>query len=229
MELTKQIRNFIAENPNCNFNDIATKAGLPGSTTCGEIWESLDRLADGDCALYDRIVIDGDENKETFRLRPGSQCFVEAVQDITVNVYQELYNKMEEPDSRALLQDIRIWAQEFEAWWWSLKESDRDRIGYFEAIDSFCQALLTPNNGISRDSNLQEFTARAMSHEFCDKCWDVLFYDRNMGREAAFAKIREWADEFWSEYKDRNVLDDLEEGASYYDKVDAFLRDKISQ
>lgn len=224
MELTKQIRDFIAENPNCNFYDIAAKAGLPSSTTCGEIWDALDILSDGD-----GILIEGGENEETFRIRPGAECFVEAVQDITINVYQELYNKMEEPDSRALLQDIRIWAHEFENWWWSLKESDRDRIGYFEAIDSFCQALLTPNNGISRDSNIQEFTARAMSAEFYDKGWGHLIHDLNMARESAFAKIREWADEFWSEYNDRNVLDDLEEGASYYDKVDAFLRDKISQ
>lgn len=218
MELKKQIRNFIAENPNCNFNDIATRAGLPGDTTCGEIWDALNLLAD------DNILIEGEENKETFRIKPGASCYVEAVQDITINVYQELYDKMEEPDSRALLQDIRIWAQEFEDWWWSLKESDRDRIGYQEAIDSFSDALLTPNKGITRESNSQEFTARVY-----DKCWGHLTVCLKMARESAFAKIREWADEFWSEYKCRNVLDDVVDGVSYYDKVDAFLTEKISR
>ena len=66
--------------------------------------------------------------------------YVEAVQDITVNCYEPLYENME--DSRAVLATIRAWATEFEDWWWSLSEEEQDRRDYLLSIDKFCERHL---------------------------------------------------------------------------------------
>lgn len=226
MDIAKTIRNYIAEHPNCNFSDIATKAGLPSTTPANQIWRHLRELADEDGVSYNIILIEGEEGKETFRLRPGTACYIECVQDITIQCYQKMYADMDEPDHAQLLQDIRIWAQEFEDWWWNLPESHRDDIGYWDAIDKYCDRLLKGNHaGITRESNLQEFTAIAVEHNILS---DKLMGEKNLSREDAFAQIRSWADKFWEEYKDINVFEDIREGISYYDRVDAFIKKQIS-
>ena len=80
---------------------------------------------------------------------------------------------------------------------------------------------------IRRESNLQEFTADAICREHYDDCYGYMLDELNMSREDAFAKIREWADEFWADYSHRNIFDEFLDGASYYDLVDAFIDKKV--
>lgn len=217
----KLIRNYIAEHPNCNFIDIATEAGLPKATTCGEIWAVLDELSelkDG----WDAILVEGTPAHNTFRLKPGSNCYVEAVQDITIQCYQKMYDRMEEPDHVQLLQDLRALAQEFEDWWWNLPESERDERGYWESIEAFAEKRLHEEE-YTRDTNLQEFTASAVNHAV--GAYDHMSNVLNMSRPQAFLEIQKWADEFWDQYKDHKYTGE----ESYYDLVDKFLLKKMSQ
>ena len=222
--ITTIIRNFIAEHPNYKFADIAHDSDLPGDVTCGEIWKELRELADPECNTRDRILIEGEEDHETFRLRPGDACYTECVQEITIQCYKKLYDRMDELDHVQILRDIRRWAQEFEDWWWQLPESTREDANYWDAIDTYCASLL--GERITRESNLQEFTADAICREHYDDCYGYMLDELNMSREDAFAKIREWADEFWADYSHRNIFDECLDGASYYDLVDAFIDKK---
>ena len=218
MELKKEIRNYIAEHPNCKFYDIVA-SGRTGSATCGEIWDALKDLSNS--SGYDRILIEGTKDQETFRLAPGRNCYVEAVQDITIQCYKKLYDQMEDPDHAHVLDEIRVWAKAFEDWWWNLPESTREECGYWEAIDAFCGRLL--GEGKSRDSNLQEFTAILIQSGYFS---DELTGKQDLSREEAFSVIREWADEFWDSYKDVDAMEDVIGGRSYYDRVDMFIKEK---
>lgn len=218
--MIKTIRNYIAEHPNCTFIDIAQGSGVTGSTPCGEIWRVLRDLADPDASDDVAILIEGEENRETFRLRPGAECHAECIQDMTVNCYETLYDRS--GDSREVLSTIRGWADDFFKWWWNLPESEREERGYMESIDAFAERKLHKDE-YTRDTNLQEFTASAVNHAV--GAYDHMSNVLNMSRPQAFLEIQKWADEFWDQYKDHKYIGE----ESYYDLVDKFLLKKMSQ
>lgn len=172
--LSSQIKFFIWEHPGCTFLSIAGDFDPSKRITCGEIWKAIDELRD-----EKEILIEGEGYNETFRIRPGDNCMVEAIQDITINAYERLYASREDPDSREVLSELREWAKEFEDYWWNLPLSKQASIGYLEAIDDFCEKKLSGNpflaaarkiRGILKDNtNLLEIELPQQGTLYCSK------------------------------------------------------------
>lgn len=59
---------------------------------------------------------------------------VEAIQDLTINCYKDLYH-CDMDDHTMTLSELRTWGVEFEEWWQSLSEDEQ--YDYLDAIDSF--------------------------------------------------------------------------------------------
>lgn len=92
--------------------------------------DSLDNLSREQlCKLVNDIYAKAEEAEDFTPLE------VEAVQDITINCYEELYEYM--PNHTATLEQIQSWAKEFEEWWQSMDEEEREKKDYWESIDEF--------------------------------------------------------------------------------------------
>lgn len=93
--------------------------------------DSLDNLSREQlCKLVNDIYAKAEEAEDFTTLE------VEAVQDITINCYEEL-GRYKNNHVETLV-EIRRWAKEFEKWWQSMDEEEREKKGYLESIDKFC-------------------------------------------------------------------------------------------
>ena len=163
----------------------------------------------------------------------------EAIQEVTLAAWPVIWadNKYDQ-DSRNVLETMREWAEEFETWWQSHDEDWICEHDYVEEIDKYtdlkCKEYLRDlcdridDDTFSQWSNLQEFTALAVSKEHYDTFFGFLFNERNMSREDVFKLIREWADEFWFSYSARPAFEVYKAGMSYYDLVDQFISAKLA-
>lgn len=162
----------------------------------------------------------------------------EAIQEVTLAAWPIVWadNKYDQ-DSRDVLEMLRDWAEEFETWWQSHDEDWIDDHDYVEEIwkytdlksKAYVRKLDDVIEGPGRTSNLQEFTALATDRAHYDSFFGYLMGERNMSREDAFKLIREWADDFWFKYVDRDVFEDYKTGMSYYDLVDKFIAEKLAE
>lgn len=215
MEDKQIIRDYIAEHPDCSYLNILD---APEVADFG-----IKRIKSALQELEASGIIQSE--CETYRIRPGNQCYAEAVQDLTLNCYQAMYDRMPEPDSRIVLQEIRSWARRFEDWWWGLKESERDRRGYLETIDAFGDILIGKDLFITWESNLQEFTSKA----FEPAVRNYLSVQKMLSREEVFTLVRGWAEEFWGRHYYGDPLELLASGRSYLSDVSDFFNAKIKE
>ena len=154
----------------------------------------------------------------------------ESIQEITLYAWPIVWadNKYDK-DSRSVLEMLRDWGEEFEDWWMSHDENWKDDHDWLEEVwryaelksREYVRSVADPFVGPDRDSNLQEFTVQC---NFGD-----MMSALDISREEAFKKIREWADEFWAGYTERDAFEDYKAGLSYYDLVDKFIAEKIAQ
>lgn len=61
--------------------------------------------------------------------------YLETVQYITADCYQQLYEK--ENDCRLVFSIIHLWAMDFEKWWWSLTEEEREEKDFIISLEEF--------------------------------------------------------------------------------------------
>ena len=161
----------------------------------------------------------------------NTHLLCEAVQEVTLAAWPVIWagNKYDQ-DSRNVLETIRDWAEDFENEWLKKGDDYVDSHDWLEEIQAYTEvkcreylrSLEVEDEFLNRESNIQEFTSLAIE----DSIWHTLFFEKNMTREECFKLIREWADEFWDEYKTHDAWEDYKAGNSYYDLVDAFLQKK---
>ena len=109
-----------------NLINEATKNDCLDNLSRAELRGLIEKIK---AQAYSKIEQDEDNDKHTY-----TDLEVEAIQQLTLNCYKDLYS-LEMEDYASTLSELRNWGVEFEEWWQSL--NDDEKYDYLGAVDNF--------------------------------------------------------------------------------------------
>lgn len=109
-----------------NLINEATKNDCLDNLSRAELRGLIEKIK---AQAYSKIEQDERNDKNTY-----TALEVEAIQDLTINCYKDLYS-LEMEEHTSTLSELRNWGVEFEEWWQSLNEDEK--YDYWDAVDNF--------------------------------------------------------------------------------------------